>query len=55
VVALRLAILPVALSALAHVVVVDTGTFDACATGARVLVHAPGEPDDVLQFVISIA
>ena len=51
--ALRLAVLPVALSALTHVVV-DTGTFDACATGAGVLVRPP-EPDHILQFVISIA
>jgi hypothetical protein len=50
---LRLAVLPIALSALAHVVVVDTGTFDARATGARVLVR-PLEPDHILQFVISI-
>jgi hypothetical protein len=43
---LRLAVLPVALSALAHVVVVDTGTFDARATEARVLVRPP-EPDHI--------
>src|SRR5216683_1658975 len=50
-VALRLAVLPVALFALDHIVVVDTGTFDARATG--VLVRPP-KPDHVLQFVISI-
>jgi hypothetical protein len=50
---LRLAVLPVALFAPDHIVVIDTGTSDARATGARVLVRSP-EPDHVLQCVISI-
>jgi hypothetical protein len=50
----RLAVLPIALSALAQVVIVDTGIFDARAIGARVLVRPP-EHDHVLHFVISIA
>jgi hypothetical protein len=41
------------LFALDHIIVIDSGTSDACATGAGVLVHPP-EPDHVVQCVISI-
>jgi len=50
-----LAILPITLSAQAHVVIVNTGTFDAHTTGARALVQLYTLPSPTMSYNLSSA